>query len=539
MADSNGRAGRPSRILLLFCLAGALVLCAVLVQLLLSRYKYQTAVELLRQDKITEARTELENSLAALPGFSAADALKPETHSSVFFTNDLQRIDKAFGDLFFQKASTAMLMHSFFTDMQTAEKYYKAAAALNPFDVEAVMGLVKTTAALEKVHAFMHKKDPSPYNALPIFESLLRLRPEGIEAHYLLLRYLQDHAMDARMMETAANLMRIYPPAYNGLKTEPFYSTKMYKVVQSGLNEAIAEKNFSKDAYIALSDIELVQGNIDTAVSLYSEALKVKAPANALGHYSQMGRLFLKAEEFPKASEVFLLAVRMGEDRDTALRSIWGIHQGEKQYKPFLDFLKLAETEFGLAEVKDILQARCLIQLEQYELARSHLIKISMGHYQAESLSLQADIAAKRKDWDEMELTSQRATVLEPARSEYHSLLAQALRNQKKYPQAEEAAGKAIASSPKPSPWLFNQRGWIRWNRNNVEGAAEDWQKAITLEPTRPDLHYSMALAREKEQNYPVALTYARTALKLKPGNANYLRKVEELTEKGGLKAED
>lgn len=532
MANRKATALPIGRILLPVGLAGGAFLCYLLLQLLFSRYQYQAAVELLRQNKTTPAYTELVRSLSSLPGLSEDDAKHPEKHASVFFTNDLRRIDTAFGDLYFARASEALMISSFMKDMQSAEKYYTAAAELNPFEVEAVMGLAKTTIALEKAHAFMRKKDPSPYNALPILERLLQLRPEGIEAHSLLLRYLHGKAMDARMLETAENLMRIYPQAYNGLKKEPFYTKKMHAAVQSGLNEAIAQRNFSKDAYIALSDIELEQGNIENAVSLYSEVLRTRLPANTFGHYSQMGRLLLKAEEFSKASEVFLLAVKAGDDRDTALRNVWQIHQTEKRYKPFLDFLKLAETEFSLTEVKDILQARCLIDMEQYELALSHLIRISQGSYQAEALSLQAGIAAKRQDWDQMELTSQRATVLESSNSHYHSQLAQALQNQKKYPQAEEAISKAITSASKPSPALFNQRGWIRWSRDNVKGAAEDWQKAITLEPTRPDLHYSMALAREKEQNYPVALTYARTALKLKPDNPNYLRKVEELTGK-------
>lgn len=521
------------RVVLLAVLGVAGLLFFLYFQLLFSRYHYQTAVELLEQKDTEKTHKELVRALAAIPGFSEEDVQHPEDHSSIFFVNDVRRIDTLLGNLFFQKASSAEKAQAFLKEIGTAERYYKAAARLNPYDVEAMAGLARSTAGLEKVYAYMHKKDFSSPNALPIFERLLQLRPAGIETHYMFLRYLRDHSMQTKMDEIAERLVRIYPLAYNSLKKEQFYSKEIEKAVQKGLHEAIEEGNFSDDAYMALSDIELEQGNIQQAVSYYSDALKDETSARSSGNYLQMGRLFLKAGELSKATDAFLIAARESADRDLILRQLWGMYQAEKQYRPFLEFCKTAEHEITFSQVKDLVQASCLMEMGQYELARSHLIRITYGRYQAESLAIQSRIAATLKDWDEMEITSQRATVLEPGNSSYHSMLAQALQAQKKYPQAEEAIDKAIATAGKPNPWLYNQRGWIRWSRDKVKEAGDDWQKSIALEPAKPEFKYYLALVRQREKNLPAALAYARGALMLKPDNLEYLKKVQELEVEG------
>ena len=169
--------------------------------------------------------------------------------------------------------------------------------------------------------------------------------------------------------------------------------------------------------------------------------------------------------------------------------------------------------------------------MERYELALSHLIRMSSPKYEAEGLYLQARIAEYKKDWDTMELRSQRATVIDGGNSSYLLLFSRALQNQKKLPQAEQAATAAIVSSSDPNPWLYNHRAWLRWNRKDYDGAQADWQKAIELSPETAGFYYSMGLVYQQGKNINEAIRYLKKALAMKPGEQRYKEKLTELTE--------
>lgn len=522
----------PKNLLLVALLGISVLLFAVFSQLLMSRYHYQHGVDLLEQKNLIPAHEAFNQALLALPGFSQADLAQSEKYRSRLFTNDLQRIDTALGELFFLKADQAEDAKVFIADIGRARDFYQAAAELNPHDIEAATGLAKSTAGLETIHRYLHKNEPSPYNASPLFERALKLRPRGIETYFLLLQYLDSVGKTDQIPAVAKDLVAIYPSSIQQLKTEQFYSAEVEKAIEQGLQLALANEQLAKAAYAALSDIARKQGRIGEAVEYFSKTFKTGKARNTPADFVRMGGLYLLADEPEQASASFLPALWATDDRDAIFRQIWESYRSSKKYTAFLDFCGKADEEIHLSELKDILQARCLLEMEQFGLARSHLIKVTARRYQAESAIIQARIAEKEQNWDDMEISSHKATVLEPTNAEYHSLLSQALKNQKKYAAAEEAISQAIAVSATTNPWLYSNRGWIRWSRENFEGARADWLKAISIDPLRHPFYYYLAIASEREKDYPAALKYARYALKMAPDNAEYLKKIQDITTK-------
>ncbi len=171
----------------------------------------------------------------------------------------------------------------------------------------------------------------------------------------------------------------------------------------------------------------------------------------------------------------------------------------------------------------------------RYNLALSHLLRLESPKYQAENFYLQAKIAELLKDWDTMELRSQRATVLEPGNSKYHLLFSKALKNQRKLRQAEQAASVAIDLSIKtarPNPWLYNHRAWIKWSRQDFKGAQQDWQSAIEISPQTAWFYESMARVFERAGNLQKALKHLEKAISLSPDEPRFRKKHDELEKK-------
>jgi tetratricopeptide (TPR) repeat protein len=134
--------------------------------------------------------------------------------------------------------------------------------------------------------------------------------------------------------------------------------------------------------------------------------------------------------------------------------------------------------------------------------------------------------------WDNMELAGQKATVFEPDNSQYHLLFSSALKRKKKLTRAEKEADLALKNAAKPSPWLFNHRAWIRWSRQDYQGAIRDWKRAAGLKPDRADFYARIAEGYHRTEQKALAKNYYQKALKLDPDNQGYLQKYQKLQAK-------
>lgn len=492
-------------------------LVCLLVPQVVCRYYTQQAYVALRRDNLDQARLGIEAARGWLVCW--------------VFANDKKRIDIAEGDLAIRRAEKSKRVTDFLEEMQKAEQRYDAAVAVDPLDIDGYTGLARATAALEKVYPFVHKR-PYSREALPVFEKLLALMPVNLYTHSLLTRYYSSRKMTTELNELVGRSIALYPQFYYQLKQQPFYSLAMNEMLKNSLQTAIDSGVYVEPAYGVLSALALQEEDYPGAIGYFLKTRKVTPYKDNTGYDLRLGELYLKAGRYAEAEQSFVDSLKT-VDREGRLENIWNIYRSREAFTEFLAFCKrVDETENNVAEFLEILRGRCLIALDRYELATSHLARVSSPKYTGESLYLQACIAERQKDWDTMELRSQRATVLEPGNPRYHLSFSQALKNQQKWPQAEKAASAAIDSSAHPESWLFNHRAWIRWSNKNYQGARDDWEKAIGLSPDNAWCFYGMTLVYEQGGNMKAAIRQIEKALTLKPAESAFLKKHDQLQEK-------
>ena len=90
----------------------------------------------------------------------------------------------------------------------------------------------------------------------------------------------------------------------------------------------------------------------------------------------------------------------------------------------------------------------CLFVYNRPWHAKETLNSINAKTPNPEAYYMLAMLARKQNDWDAMELSIQRATVLDPSNGLYFKILADALIYQKKYKPAEEYLQKALINDP-------------------------------------------------------------------------------------------
>lgn len=510
-----------------------LLLIWVFLQLFVARFHYQRGVDQLATGQSTAAHRSLDKAFAAMPGVGLGDLAKAERHRSLLFNLDFQRLDKAYGDLYLQKAVTAGQVQAFYAEMIRAEKFYRAAVAQDPGDIGAAKGLAQALAALEKMSEHLRDGDYPPRSAAIYFEKLLQLRPRGIEAHWLLLHYLQGIGDDEKMMSVVVRLVALYPRMYYQLQKKPFFSPAMETAVEEGLRHALASDRLSAEANKVLADLVSQQGRSAQAVDYYSRTLSQGQDNRLPSDYLRMGELYLRNGQLEQASTVFLSALLEKEEQEGVLRQIWARYKTAGHFQAFVDFCGAAETTMdfsALSGIGGLLLAYCHLEMGQDDLALGHLEQITERRYQAEGYALRAKLAARIEDWDEMEVAAHQATVLEPANDGYHGLFIEALKKQKKLAAAERAATRAIDVATAPNPLRYSSRAFIRMSLKDYPGAEKDWQTSARLAPHRPEFVYYLALVAERQLDYPKALRQARLALQLAPDNLRYQEKVKELS---------
>ena len=517
---------------MLLGLAVAVLLAAsALVGLALGRYQYQAGLEQLKDNQLTAADRSFATAAGFVPQFLRR-CLDDPAQNPPILRNDLQRLALASGHLAFKKAVESRDASAFQQGMLAAKLKYQIACQLNPLDVEALTGLTRTVTTLEKIQPYLKPGTPVAEQALPLYEKLLSLRPKGIEIHYLFIRYLHGRKLEERLLTTITQLMAIHPPSFSQLVKEKFYSPELRYAAQQGLEAAIVTGNFVGSAYGGLSAIAVEKGDIAQAVKLYEQGMLIDPGKNIAGQHSHLASLQLKAGLGDLAKSHFLIALKNSAERDKLLRSIWAIFHESKKHQLFLELCRDVENEVAVSELVDILQAVCYAEMDQYELARAHLNQVDEVEYQAEAMYQLALISQKLKDWDGMELASQRATMLESSNSGYHALFAQSLRNQRKNASAEAAMTRALATAKTEDPWQYNLRAWTRLDQKNIEGARQDWQKAVALAPTVGHFYRYLSLTYGREGDRLTALNYLKKAVELNPENSDYRKALQELQEK-------
>ncbi len=453
-----------------------------------------------------------------------------ELQRADYYQPDDYKVKRGLAKTYYQIGALSRNTKQAFVWAQKAKDAALKAFPLNPLDAETAFDLARAEARLEQLYPYLYPQNKNnPYQALPYFKQALSLRPNSVFYHYTFTQYLAWHHQEKELLSEVSSLARIYPESYYYLRKEAFWSASVAEAVRQGLEQAIAAVISIRDAHRALSDLLAAAGKNAEALTHYQKFLGCNPFENSTWNYIQLGRLYLKSNQTEKAEDSFTEALDLSPTKEKDLESIYNIYKHAGYPEELHSFLQKASHRFMLSYRMDILTARSLIDLKQLPQARTILENLIRKDPVAEAHYWLARTAEQEKDWDNMELSIQKATVLEPANSHYHLLFSSALKRQGKLEGAEQEADRAIKHAAKPNPWLFNHRGWIRWNRQDFQGALQDWQSAIQIEPQKAPFYAQAGAANQKLGQWAQALEYYQKALRLDPENSAYKQKISAL----------
>ena len=419
-----------------------------------------------------------------------------------------------------------------FLSTQKAKDSYLQATRYNPLDAETAYGLAKTESRLEQLYHRLHPKEKNnPYNPMPYFEKAIHLRPNGISFHYLMARYLFRHNNLKELIPVVRSLSRMYPPVYNNLKTEPLWSLSVKQAVKQGLVDAINQQQPLESAHKTMSSLLAEDKDWPGAIMHFEKVLEFKEDEISAQDYIHLGRLHLRNRQVEEANISFIKALYSSTSLEKTFQTIGHTYKNSNHIDDFYAFYQEVSRRFIFSPGMQIISARYLIDLKQYKRAQRILSDLNREAPTADAYYWLARIAEKEKDWDQMELNIQKATVLEPSNINYRQMFYGLLNRLGKHETAEKEIGLIIRHSDKPSPRLFDQRAKLRLKRKDFLGAVEDWKEAIGLAPNKASFYAQIAEAYIKLGDLSRALEYYKKAVKLNPGNKGYAKRYNTLTE--------
>jgi tetratricopeptide (TPR) repeat protein len=529
--DNNKR--QKIAILFPYCIL-LVVIIVILVNIILfwSRFCFQTGInQMNRQDYDS-----------ALASFQRAQNIIPDTLTYSVARQDLFRIYTQLGTIFYAQAPELLKEKGFTSDIinlyEQSKKNFEKARKIDSGTYIPAYRLARTCAALEVIYAKLFPDKPNPYNAGPLYQEAINLRPNGIDVHASYARYLYYKKDFIGLKAIVRNMARIYPAIYSRLKREPFFSPDLMPEIEKGLLDAVEQNIGLVNAHSVLSAYYNEIKDYDKAIEHYKEYIEIQRYGGSSGNYLHMGRLYLRAGAPEESQYWFIKSIDKSVDFASIIANIHSIYKKESFQDLFIKFGVELEKKVRFSPDLNIEIARAWMDKKQYSFAKARLYKLNNKQPHARAWYLLALIARDEKDWSQMEINSQKATMLDRNNSTYFHTLAVALQYQQKYESAEAMEDKAIEYSQSPNPWFFNQRAWLRWAQKKYIPSASDWKQAFALLPEHSDFPYRIALALEQAGKFQESLDYIKKATALKPDNQEYGKVLARL-ELGTLKSEN
>jgi len=381
---------------------------------------------------------------AMYPYLEKAEDLLPLRTAPFLCQSDLQRIHTGMGKIWYEKGKKAKLNKiDFYAEMQQSLEHYRKAIAINPHDILVVQGLAETMAALEFAFEDLFPGRENKYNAFPFFMRVSKVEPNGFESNYSTTRYLYKKGLKKELLSQVQHTAKIYP-SYGSLKKEAFFSSETREAVKKGFEQAIKEKIKPRIAFFSLSTLAEIDNDFLKSADYYKKGLEFRRTKVSAENSLKLGRLLLKANQKKQAFLEFITALKKSPAPAKYLRTIYFSFKRQKNLNGFVDFAAFAQINKIGSEKLSLYVAQAQIEQKLFEPARQTLKNINAKKPNSRAYYLLAQLARKQKDWDAMELSIQKATVLEPGNSKYFNILADALIYQKKYKSAAEYMGKAL-----------------------------------------------------------------------------------------------
>jgi tetratricopeptide (TPR) repeat protein len=183
------------------------------------------------------------------------------------------------------------------------------------------------------------------------------------------------------------------------------------------------------------------------AAHYYQEGLQNSHKVKAKKHY-HLGKLFVLAGKPKPAFREFDTYLRQKPIAEKTIKSLFSFLKKHNYLEELVNSKELQDKHHPWRRLLDLYVAKAFIELDELESAKEKLNAINANKSEPLAFYLLAKVAKKQKDWDTMELSIQRATVLDPNNGNYWNILADSLIYQKKYVPAVEYIQKALANDP-------------------------------------------------------------------------------------------
>ncbi len=325
--------------------------------------------------------------------------------------------------------------------LKKSEDAFQKAAQSNSLDYRIFLGLAKTQWYMETIYRNSYPEAKEiPFAPLVHFRQAVRLRPNGIQNNFALLRYLSRTGHQDEMYAVIRRLVHNWPPVFAYLKKEDFWSADLLPICREGLREAIEKKVLPRQAHMILSGILAEAKDWPEAILYLQNAMGYKDFENRTADYLRLGHLYFQNREKQKAEEQYFRGLGMSRNREKDLENLYGFYKKQESAEDFYAFLQQIRKKFSFSFRTDILAARVLADLKRYPEAKDILRQININRPQAQAYYWLAKIAEMEQDWDAMELAIQKATVYDPENRHYHAVFSNVLRRLKKYERAEKEA---------------------------------------------------------------------------------------------------
>ncbi len=411
------------------------ILCFILfsygmISISVSRYQSYLGTKSFNRGKLDPAVFHFNNALSLIP-FGQWEHL---------FGPDLARNKMMLGKTVYRLAIKEADSDKRLNLLEKSRQYLLEAHIISPLDIKPVKGLALSLKALEFESRNHFPEKHNPYNALPMYEKMAQIRPNGLTVHYMIARYFFKKEMHDDLKKTVEHIAFLKPGDFlNGdLTSEPFYDETLNASLVKGLEHSIARDVHPRDAYMALSKLLEQRDEYQPALENYKKAVRIRESANKSYHYQRLGRLYLKNRLFPEAFASFNKSLDISLNLTKDIHTIFRIFKKENQIDEFIKYAGSVKDQYKNLQPFGMVIARARIKQGFDNLAKAGLLKMLAEQPGPEVFYLLSNIAEKEGNWDEMELYIQRASVLDPDNCQYYLKFAKALYKQGKVYQAKE-----------------------------------------------------------------------------------------------------
>jgi tetratricopeptide (TPR) repeat protein len=424
--------------------------------------------------------------------------------------------------------------------LEAAKQAYEKGIRLNPLDSGNAFSMARNEFLLSWSYQQQYPDNKNiPYDPMPYFDRAINLRPNDIRIYYLMAAHYHHQHDKENLKHIVRKAAYVFPQSYAMLIKDIYWAEDLRPACKAGLEDALKSVTSGATQYYSPENIHYTLSAILTedqdwagALFHYQQALTYEQYNINSYHYARQGYLHLKNQAFDEAEKFFFKTLHNSLNRDGDLKTICHWYWAEKRLDEFVKFYQNVDRTILLSASGRITIAQNFIRFKQYEQAKEIVTTIASQSSEPEAYHILAQIAEAQKDWDAMELASQKAAFLDPDNSQYHYIFSRSLRNQNKLGRAEEAADMAIKYQQKSYPWYYHYRGSIRWQKADYQGALDDWTQAISLKSDYPGFYAHAAEACAKLEKWDDVIKYYSKALELDPENAAYKKRYNEFIQK-------